>query len=136
MRFLPSNGSSRASKAVLILRDPDRRKISTTEYPLDLEAGADMELDFFCDDSNLSLTYPDRFGIWWINYELYDANGKLLQAEREGQRVVISKRLTGSDPDDISVAVNPLVISSLEGNKIPFRILAGNNGASQPRIYI
>jgi hypothetical protein len=67
-------------------------------------------------------------GIWWVNYELLDVAGNVAQTELEGQRVALSKHLEGTAAAGLSVTVNPGVNVALEGTKIPFKIVARNDG--------
>lgn len=111
----------------LILRDPDRKSISTSEVPLDMTAGETGTVAFDFNDTDQSLS-RNTLGIWWLNYELLSADGKVVQPEREGQRVALGKGLAGVAQNNIAVTVDSPVTTALEETPIPFKIIARNDG--------
>ncbi|MCL6614182.1 MAG: VCBS repeat-containing protein, partial [Firmicutes bacterium] len=116
-----------AAKVRLILRSPDRKQVQTKDYPLELTPGGTADLSFTFDDSTRALN-GYGLGIWWVNYELYDAAGKLVQSEREGARVALSLHLEGAAPSGLALTVNQALTATLEGTELPFTILAKNEG--------
>ncbi|MCL6613151.1 MAG: hypothetical protein K6U03_00800, partial [Firmicutes bacterium] len=115
-----------AAKIRLILRNPDRKQVQTKDYPLELASGGTADVFFTFEDSTRGLSNAHGLGIWWVNYELYDAAGKLLQSEREGARVALSLHLEGAASSNLALTVNQALTAALEGTEIPFTILARN----------
>lgn len=111
----------------LILRNPNRKSVVTKEVPLEIAAGGTGTVSYDFNDADQSLS-KNALGIWWINYELLDTGGNVVQAEREGQRVALSKGLTGTAQNNIAVTVDSSATTALEGTSIPFRVIARNDG--------
>lgn len=124
-----------AAKVKLILRTPDRKTVQTEEIASDLVAGSEVVLPLeFNDIGNRLSANGTNLGIWWINYEILDVTGQVVQAEYEGQRVALSKHLMGQGGSDLSLTVNPELTSALEGTPIPFRIIGRNDGDASRNI--
>lgn len=118
----------------LILRTPDRKLITTQDCPVDsLAPGGSVNLSYNFNDQDSSLS-SQSLGIWWINYEILDADGNTLQAENEGQRVALSKHLEGQAASGLAVTVSSPGTTALEGAKIPFQIVARNDGDGSRRL--
>ena len=113
----------------LILRNPDRKSVSTREFPLAMAAGETGTVAFDFNDADLSLS-KSALGIWWLNYELLGVDGKVVQAEREGQRVALNNGLQASNQVVLAITVNSTTTMALEGTKIPFKIIARNGGST------
>lgn len=85
-----------AARVRLVLRNPDRRKVSIKDHAVKIPPGGSARIPFTFDDTGRVLSGRNGLGIWWINYEFYDAQGRLLQSELEGQRVALSLHLQGA----------------------------------------
>lgn len=119
----------------LILRNPDRKIFGTQEIPLEITAGETENVSFDFNDVDQSLS-KNSLGIWWLNYELLDMNGNVVQAEREGQRVALSKELKGTTQKNFAVTVDAPVTTALEGTKIPFKVITRNDGDSTQNLTL
>lgn len=127
-------GRGDAAKVRLILRAPDRTEVAAVEVATDaLAPGGGVELEYQFNDQNRNLS-NQSLGIWWVNYELYDAAGELVQSETEGQRVALSEHFEETGQGNLAVTVNATITAALEGTKIPFKIIAGNEAGTGRKI--
>lgn len=118
------NKELQADEVKLILRSPNRKKVKTKKLAISNKEGVTFDFD----DTNRQLSKENKsgLGIWWINYEFYK-DGRLIQKEIEGQRIVLHKELEVKREEELQITVNPKKLSALEGDKIPFNIIVNNN---------
>ena len=117
------------TKVRLKLRNPNRQQLKMVEIPAELTPGGSLTASFNFNDLDKSLS-QNMLGIWWVNYELVDAAGQVVQAEQEGQRVALSKHLQNNNTTDLAITVKTPLQSALEGENIPFQIIARNDAST------
>ena len=83
-----------ASQVKFIILDPNRNKITESIQSISLNSGESIPLN-----TQYSSLPTSPLGIWWVNYELLDSNGNILQSQTEGERFVISNPPSGTQTD-------------------------------------
>jgi len=84
---ITNNTDKYANKVILTLIDPDRNIIATETITTSIPPHQKITTLYSLPSTLYSL------GIWWIDYELQDTAGNIIQPQTEGERFAVSKHL-------------------------------------------
>ncbi|MEK6645300.1 MAG: N-acetylmuramoyl-L-alanine amidase, partial [Candidatus Firestonebacteria bacterium] len=78
-----------ASKVKFTVLDADRNIVTTQEQAVEIASGSALAMTV-----NYGVLSEAKKGIWWIDYELYDVAGNIVQAQSEGERFAVAESRT------------------------------------------
>ncbi len=115
-----------ASSIKLLIYDPDRKNVlSSQTIATSILAGQSFTIPV-----SYSSAFPPVFGIYHIDYELYDENGVVIQpqAETDSGRFAVSKRPGNPyKSPDFNFSIQSDTELYLYGSPVTFTVIAWNN---------
>jgi ligand-binding sensor domain-containing protein len=122
---IKNTSDKRAEKVKISWLDPDRNLVVEEEYSISLNPGEILTFPI-----SRSISHQYRFGIWHVDYTLYDSDGNEIQpqTETDSGRFVIKQSLSGNfNPEKYQIWVTTPTEDVFEGDEIVFTFHFKNN---------